>query len=261
VSMIDDMGREVREQIGEFFYFSGFVKNVFQQIGYMFMSGKLIGMVLMRQILFTGYQAVKIITWLGLALGAIIIIQGMTLLQNFGQSELVYQILIIIITKELGPLLTAFIIIARSGTAMSTELGNMVVNSEVEALRSIGIDPINYLVVPRMLGVIISLCCLSVYFNMAGLLGGYLVSSVIYPLSFLDFFNNLLMRMKITDLIFNQIKSVVFGAIISIVCCYQGLRVEFASTEVPVRTIKAVVSSLSWMMIFNIIITVISYMV
>ncbi len=259
--MLETIGKNVRNNIAEFFYFGAFFKATMQQIIYMILSGKMIFIVLMRQILFTGYQALKIISWLGLALGAIIIIQGMTLLQNFGQSELVYQILIIIVTKELGPLLTAFIIIARSGTAISTELGNMVVNSEVEALISIGINPIGYLVVPRVLGVVISLACLSVYFNFAGLLGGYLVSSLIYPLSFVEFFSNLLNKMRVVDLLFGLLKSIVFGTTIAIICSYQGLQVKFASTEVPVRTITAVVSSLTWMMIFNILITIISYMI
>lgn len=252
--------KKIKELIKEFLYFSGFFKVIIIEL-FNFITNKrrVHYNVLLRQILFTGYHALSIITLIGLAIGATIIIQGMKLLENFEQTDLVYNILIIIIVKELGPLLTAFIIIARSGTSISTELGNMVVNHEVEALVSIGIYPIRYLVIPRILGVVISLFCLTIYFNIAGLIGGYLVSAFVQPMSFIDFFTNLLNNLFIKDIFISQIKSLVFGFIIAVISCYHGLKVKYASTEVPIRTIKAVVSSLAWIFIFGALITIISY--
>jgi phospholipid/cholesterol/gamma-HCH transport system permease protein len=258
--LADYFGKKLRNYIQDLLYFSGFLKITLVEIFNFFsLRRKVSFLVLFRQILFTGFEALNLINLIGLAIGATIILEGMGLLDNFGQSDLVYKILIIIITTELGPLLTAFIIIARSGTSISTELGNMVVNHEVEALTAIGIHPISYLVVPRILGVVISLFCLSIYFNIAGLLGGYLVSNFVQPLSFSDFFSNLLQRLTFRDILVGQIKSLVFGFIIAIISCYHGLSVKYATTEVPWRTIKAVVSSLTWIFIFSIIITVISY--
>lgn len=243
----------------EFLYFAAFVKETIIELFLIGYRKQVVTIVLLRQILFTGFEALKLITWVGLAIGAAIIIQGMSLLDTFGQSGLVYNILIIVVTKELGPILTAFIIIARSGTAISTELGNMVVSNEIEALVSFGINPISYLVVPRVLGVLLSFFALSIYFNISGLIGGYIVSSFFYPIPFNEFFSNLLSRMTIMDIVFSQIKAVVFGMVIAIICCYHGLKVQFASTEVPWRTIQAVVASLSWIIVFNILLTVISY--
>jgi len=164
-----------------------------------------------------------------------------------------------VITKELGPIITAIILIARSGTAISTELGNMVVNHEVEALYSFGVNPISYLIIPRILGVMISFFALSIYMNLAGLLGGYLVANIFSPFSFIEFGTKLMQKLTVKDAVVSQIKSLVFGFIIAIISCYQGLSVNYASTEVPQKTIKAVVSSLSWIIIFDILIALIYY--
>ncbi|OHD14074.1 MAG: hypothetical protein A2086_12115 [Spirochaetes bacterium GWD1_27_9] len=252
-------GKAIRTAFTEFVYFAAFIKVTIVEI-FLFSTRKQVtSTVLYRQILFTGYEALKLISLIGLALSGIIIIQGMQLLENFGQSDLVYDILIITITKELGPLLTAVIIIARSGTAISTELGNMVVNHEVEALTSIGINPIAYLVVPRVLGVVVSLFCLSIYLNASGIFGGYIISTINQPLSLWEFLKNLSVKLTIKDLIMSQTKSFVFGFIIALISCYQGLKVNFASTEVPQYTIKAVVSSLTWIIVFDIIIDIFYY--
>lgn len=257
--ILDATGKKVKNNITDFLNFSAFMKLTLFEIFLYFKDKRVDNRVLLRQILFTGYEALSIITLIGLAIGGTIIIQGMSLLTNFGQTDWVYKIIIIVITKELGPLLTAFIIIARSGTSISTELGNMVVSHEIQALQSIGVNPINYLVVPRVIGVIISLFCLSVYFNISGILGGFLVSNIVQSLSFMDFFSNLLQTLTLKDIVTSQVKSLVFGFIIAIISCYHGLNVQYASTEVPVRTIKAVVSGLKWIFISDIIITIISY--
>lgn len=259
MDIFSSYGSRIRERFQEFLYFAAFVKTTIKEIFYLGYRKQINLLVLFRQILFTGFEALKLIGLIGLSIGAIIIIQGRTLLENFGQSDLVYNILIIIITKELGPLLTAFIIVARSGTAISTELGNMVVNHEVEVLIVTGLNPISYLVVPRVIGVIVSLFCLSIYLNLTGLLGGYFVSSLFTPISFGEFIRNLSVKLRVIDIVVSQIKSLVFGFTIAIISCYSGLKVNFASTEVPQQTIKAVVTSLTWIIIFDIIIAIFYY--
>lgn len=152
------------------------------------------------QILFTGVEALAITAVLAVGLGAVIIIQGMQLLPQFGQGQLLYRSLIIVITRELGPLLTAFIIISRSATAITTELGTMVTHHEVEAYLATGIDPIAHRVVPRVLGVTISLLFLNVYFNVFGLLGSYLVTRLIRPIQFREYFFSLIRELTLIDL-------------------------------------------------------------
>jgi len=249
----------IKLKIDDFLYFCGFLKLTLKELFSFWLKKDVTLKVLIRQILFTGYEALAIITLIGLAIGAIIIIYGFSLLSNFGQTDLVYTILIIIVTKELGPIITAFILIARSGTAISTELGNMVVNHEVEALNSIGVNPISYLVVPRILGVIISFFGLLIYLNIAGILGGYIFATIITPIPFIDFISNFFQKLKFLDIIVSILKSIIFGFIISLIPCYYGLKVEYATTEVPQKTIKAVVSSLTWVIILDIGLAIITY--
>lgn len=196
--------------------------------------------VLTFQILFTAIEALPVIAVLSLGLGAIIIIQGVALLPQFGQGQLVYAILITVITRELGPILTAFIIAARSGTAIATELGNMVVSHEIEAYIANGINPISYLVVPRFLGVTISLVLLNIYFNIFGLLGSFFVTALLATIDFRDYITSLLNALTVADVAVSLLKSAVSGAIISTVATFYGFKVEQASTEVPVMAIRSV---------------------
>jgi phospholipid/cholesterol/gamma-HCH transport system permease protein len=218
------------------------------------------GSVLLAQILFTGVNALSIIALVSVTLGAIIIIQGMSILPQFGQGGLIYTILVLVITREMGPLLTAFIIIARSATAIATELGNMVVSHEIEAYVSVGVDPVAYLVVPRFLGVTVSLVILTIYFNLSGLIASFLISQLIRPIQFAEYFRNLLGALQPVDVISSLTKSVVFGAIIASVATFQGFRVKTSATEIPVVVIRAVGQGFVLCFLANALITVISYL-
>jgi len=246
------------KEIGALFPFAAeFINQSFR----FFKTRQVAAIVLYRQILFTGYEALSLTTLFAIAIGGIIILEGNLILGNFGQSKLVYVILVSVIVREISNLLVAFLIIARSGTAIASELGNMVINHEVEALKSFGISPIYYLVVPRVVGVVVSLVVLNIYFNIAGLLGGWFVSSLFTPIPFSQFMNGLLSEMGVLDLLSSMFKSVVFGFIIGFVSCHQGLQVAYSVTEIPQRTIKAVVHSLTLVIIFNILITTLFYLV
>lgn len=216
-------------------------------------------LVLIRQIFFTGFQALWIVTLIAFVIGGTILLQGNSILPTFSQSKLFYIILVSIVIKELGALLTAIIIVARSGTAISTELGNMVVNREVDALLSFGISPILYLVIPRIIGMIISMSFLTVYFISAALIGVWIISFFFTPVNLIVFLQNVALEITFLDMVSVFLKTVIFGSIISIISCFQGFSVSLATTEVPQRTIRAVVSSLSWIIIFNIIITILFY--
>lgn len=213
------------------------------------------------QILFTGVEALSISTVLALGIGAIVNIIGASLLPQFGQGQLMYVILIAIITRELGPLLTAFIITARSGTAIATELAGMVVSHEIEAYISVGIDPLSYLAAPRFLGVTISSFFINIYFNIFGLLGSYSVLSILTPVPFSEYYTGLINALRITDIGVGLLKSLVFGAVISLVSIYQGFSVLRASTEIPQAGIRAVGQALVSLVIADAIITVLSYLI
>ena len=164
-----------------------------------------------------------------------------------------------VITRELGPILTAFILIARSGTAIATELGNMVVSHEIEAYISVGINPISYLVVPRVLGVTISMIALTIYFNLFGLFGSFLVSQLVKPVPFLEYFRALLRTLQLRDILSTVVKSFVFGVIVSVVATFQGFKVSASVTEIPRAAIKAVGQGFVLCFLADALITLIYY--
>lgn len=259
---LDRIGNRVILQARGFLYAAGYFFEVIKETA-LFLRRRQVGYgykVLVMQILFTGVEALGVIAVISLALGAVIIIQGLTLLPQFGQGQLIYSILITVITRELGPILTAFIIIARSGTAMATELGNSIISHEIEAYISFGINPISYLIVPRFLGVTISLILLNLYFNLFGLLGSFILTQFIKPMPVLEYVSNLLATMKAEDVISSLVKSFFFGTIISCVSTYFGFRVEKSQTEIPQMAIKAVGRSFMLCIVADALITLVYYL-
>src|SRR5271157_3078405 len=257
--MVAALGRWANGKARDSAYALGFCFQVLKETA-LFMRRRQVALrVLVLQILFTGVEAMNVVSLIALSFGAVIIVEGGTILPRFGQTSLLYSILIIVITRELGPILTAFIITARSGTAIATELGNMVVSHEVEAYVSVGISPISYLVVPRVLGVTISMIALTIYFNFFGLFGSFLVSQLIHPVPFLEYFSALLRTMQPRDILSTLLKSFVFGIIISVVATYHGFKVSASVTEIPRSAIKAVGQGFVLCFIADAVITLIYY--
>ncbi|GAB1482575.1 ABC transporter permease [Treponema sp.] len=259
VRFVVALGHSVINRFRTALYALGFIGRVLKETVLFFRRRQVAFKVLVMQILFTGVEALGISAVLAVGIGAIVNIIGSSLLPQFGQGQLMYPILIAIITRELGPLLTAFIITARSGTAIATELGGMVVSHEIEAYVSVGIDPISYLAVPRFLGVTISCFLLNIYFNVFGLLGSYAVLRFITPLPFSEYYQGLVEAMRSVDVITGLVKSIVFGAVISLVSTYQGFSVARASTEIPQAGIRAVGQAMVSLVIADAIITALSY--
>ena len=257
--MLARVGRWAIERARGTGYALGFLAQVMRET-FLFPRRRQVAFkVLVLQILFTGVEAIGIVSLSALAIGAVIIVEGNTLLPRFGQSGLLYQILIVVITRELGPVLTAFIIIARSGTAIATELGNMVVSHEIEAYVSVGINPISYLAVPRVLGVTIAMMALTIYFNFFGLFGSFIVAQLIHPVPFVEYFSALLHTLQLRDIVSTLLKSFVFGVIISVVATYQGFKVGASVTEIPRAAIKAVGQGFVLCFLADAIITLVYY--
>lgn len=240
-------------------YTLGFFTKVLRSTGHFIFRGQASYKILTMQILFTFVEALSISALLALGIGAAVNIIGIPLLASFSQEQLIYPLLIIMITRELGPLLTAFIVIARSGTAIATEVAGMVISHEVEAYISIGVDPIEHLGVPRFLGVTISMFLLNIYFSIFGLAVSFAVANVFNPMPAAVYFSNLLQVLSLHDILISIVKSLSFGAIISIVALLKGFGVERASTEVPVAGLKAVSSSFAWCIIVDILLSALYY--
>ncbi|MCL2373668.1 MAG: ABC transporter permease [Treponema sp.] len=241
-------------------YNLGFFTRVLKGVGSFARRGQAAYKILIMQILFTFVEALAISAFLAIGIGAAVTIIGMNFLAGLSQEQLIYPLLIMIITRELGPLLTAFIIIARSATAIATEMAGMVVSHEVEAYISVGVDPIEYLAVPRFLGVTISLFMLNIFFSIFGLAGSYVVAQFFTPLPASVYFSNLLENLTLSTLLISIIKSIAFGMIISIVAITRGLDVERASTEIPVAGLKSVGAAFGWCIVVKVALSALYYM-
>jgi len=258
--MLSKIGRAVIDGIDEFLYAMGFFARVLKESLLLLRKGQVGRRVLINQILFTGIDALGIVALMSLAIGAAINLIGSSLLAEFGQGKLMYTMLIIVITRELGPLLTTFVVIARSGTAIATELGGMAVNHEIEAYVAVGVDPISYLAAPRFLGVVVSMAVLDVYFNIFGLIGSFVVVQLIHPIAINEYFRSLFAVLTPTDLLSGLGKSLVFGVILSVASLYRGFAVERSVTEVPVAGIKAVGSSFMLCILADVVMTAAQYL-
>ena len=245
------------------FYNLGFFARTLKGVGFFIRYSRASFRILIMQILFTFVYAMGISTLLAMAIGAAVNIIGMPMLAMVSQDQFIYTLLIIIITRELGPLLTAFIVIARSATAIATEIAGMVISHEVEAYISVGVDPIEHLAVPRFLGVTVSLVLLNIYFSIFGLAGSYMVAQLFSstPVPMEHYFTSLMNQLSMRDILLSIIKSISFGIIISIGAVIQGFSVERASTEVPIAGLRAVSGAFGLCIVVNVLLSVLFYVV
>ncbi|MFH0736113.1 MAG: ABC transporter permease [bacterium] len=250
---------KLKHKITDISYLTNYALETILNIILFYKQKQVTIIVLLRQVLFTGLEALWLISLNAFLIGSIIIIQGNLIFPNFGSSTLLYKILITVVTRELGTLLPALIIISRSGTAISTEIGNMVLKEEVDALLSFGISPFSYLIVPRVVGVVVSMITLSIYFNIFAILGSGIVAQLFYDIGFSNFISRIITELEFQDLFIIFIKSAFFGFSIAIISTYHGFKVSSASTEIPQRTTKAVVHSISTIIIIDVLLTILFY--
>lgn len=218
--------------------------------------------VLARQILFTGYEATGFVSLIALLFGVLAVVQAQIWLAKFGQTDLIGPVLVTVVIRELGPLLTNFVVIARSGTAISTELANMKVNGEVRALDAMGLDPFVYLVMPRVLGVAASTFCLTIVFAAVSLMGGYVCLWLLEwgDLGMGRFFSNVLGAVRQADVMTLLAKSILPGMLTGICCCEEGLGVGHAVTEVPIAAARGVLRSIASLFLLAVVIDIAAYL-
>lgn len=214
---------------------------------------------IVTQIYFTAIQSITLVSFIAVITGSLAVLPISTGLSLFGQADLVGKVLISVILREIAPLFTAFIIIARSGTAITSELGNMQVNKEIDSLKSLGVDYSSVIIFPRILGGIVSLLCLNYIFNLMSLGGGYLVSSFIQPFSFSSYINSLANYLTPLDILVTFFKCIGSSFLIFSLSISWGLSVKKSSHEVPQVTSRAVVWCIASVMLWNLLMSLISY--
>lgn len=208
--------------------------------------------VFVQQVYFTGVEAVPIVVGLAILLGGVTIVQAATQLPRIGNSDFLGDVMVLVILRELAPLFTGFLVAGRTGSALATYLGNMKVNYEIDALESMGIDPVRYLVLPAMLGCTTAMICLSLLFTATAILGGYVAALGLawtFPgalglnMSFTVFLSRTIDALAFLDLFVLVLKPFAFGSAIALLACHSGLSLGISTHEVPQGTRRAVVQA------------------
>lgn len=209
---------------------------------------------MMRQIFYTSFQALPMISIVALFVGATLTAQS-ELLGGPLQRETAGRVITAIVLRELAPLVTAIIVAGRSGTAIATELGIMRVNSEMLALASLGIDPPRFVVWPRIVATTLSVPLLTVYFSTMAIFGGLLALFFIDANSMLEWRSGAVLGLTPLDLPLIFVKTVGLGALVGWVSSFYGLDVGASPTEVPRKASQAVVMTLIACIVYNALIT------
>ena len=218
--------------------------------------------VLARQILFTGFEAVSFVSVIALMVGISVVVQTQVWLTAVGQSALLGPVLVMVVVREVGPLLANFVVIGRSGTAIATELANMNVNGEVRVLDALGLDPFTYLVVPRVIGVAVSIFCLTIVFIVVSFFSGFMFGVLMGSAGGdpVMFTNSVLKSVSPAD-VFNLLaKTLVPGLLTGAICCVEGLSVSTAITEVPQAATRAVVRSITSLFVTSALVSLLTYL-
>jgi phospholipid/cholesterol/gamma-HCH transport system permease protein len=204
-----------------------------------------------------GVLALPIVSLVSFLVGMILGFVGAVQLENFGAGIYIADLVGIAMTREMGAIMTGIIMAGRTGAAYAAEIGSMTVNEEVDALTTAGFSAMEFLVVPRMLALILMMPLLVVYADLMGILGGAVVAVSILDLTFLEYSNQLLNAVSLADFFAGIFMAIIFGIIVALVGCMQGIRCGRSSQAVGVATTSAVVSSIVMIVVACAVMTVI----
>jgi phospholipid/cholesterol/gamma-HCH transport system permease protein len=211
------------------------------------------------QMVFAGVESLIIVFFVAFFTGIIIAMQTAYQLARFGGTIYVASLVAVSICRELGPVFTALVVAGRVGSAITAELGTMKVSEQIEALETIALNPVRFLVVPRFLALALMLPCLTIIADLAGMIGGFVVGVFnlqLNPALYIDV-NFKFLQSK--DVMTGLLKSLVFGIIIAIIGCYKGLNTKGGAEGVGKSTTQSVVLSFILIILFDCILTGIFY--
>ncbi len=207
-----------------------------------------------------GVGALPIVSLITFFVGVIIALQGAYELQRLGAMQVVASLVAISITRELGPLVTAIVVIGRSGSAFAAEIGTMRVTEELDALKTMALDPVAFLVVPKFLAMALMLPCLAIWADLMGVLGGSLFGVVGGGFTFGGYMIATRDALLARDITSGFIKSLVFGMVITAVGCQEGFSTGAGAEEVGRSTTSAVVISILLVILIDLVFTALFYL-
>ena len=209
------------------------------------LSKRIIQPSIRREMARASTKLMPMLLFLALALGFLIIAQTVAVAASVGATHFIGTVMVVVVVREIGPLLAAFIVLVRVGTANVIELGTIRAMGEIEVLESLGIDPVHYLIVPRVIGMAAGAFSLTVYFILAALASGYLFAYLQdVPLMLGDYFRQITEAFYWPDFALLALKTISFGFFTAIVTCYYGLAQPLRLEEVSGVAVRAVSQSI-----------------
>ena len=208
-----------------------------------------------------GVRALPILSLITFFIGLILALQSAYELRKFGAISFVANAVAISMSRELGPLITAIVVIGRSGSAFAAEIGTMKVSEEIDALETMAINPIHFLVTPKFLAMIIMVPCLTIWANAMGILGGSVFGVAQADFTFGRYVQASVEALFLRDIITGLIKSFMFGVVITAVGCHEGLSTGGGAEQVGRSTTRAVVMSIFLVVVVDLIFTTLFFFV
>jgi len=206
----------------------------------------------------SGPASLGIVTLISVLIGMILAFVGAIQLDKFGASIYVANLVGLSMAREMAAMMTAIIIAGRTGAAFAAQLGSMQVNEEVDALNTMGISPMEYLVIPRLVALVIMMPLLTIYANLMGILGGGLVSVSMLDLSWSVYFQQISESVPLIHFGIGLFKSLLFGILVALSGCYMGINSGRSATAVGKATTSAVVMGIVLIIVFDSLVTIIT---
>ncbi|MFC1745190.1 MlaE family ABC transporter permease [Candidatus Riflebacteria bacterium] len=203
-----------------------------------------------------GFHSLPIIFASSLFTGMVGVVQVGYQFEKFGAKPLIGGIIALTLAREVGPAMTAIILAGRIGSAYAAELGSMTVTEQIDALRSIATDPVEYLVLPRLIATCSMIIFLTLIFNFLGLMGGVIVANQLINLSPGSYFDSVIHHLQIFDIVGGLFKAFIFGAMVSIISCQEGFSTGGGAIGVGKATTRAVVQSILFILFSNLFLTI-----
>ena len=210
---------------------------------------------MLKQFINIGFYSLPVVSLTTIFAGMVIALQSYSGFSRFGAESMVAQVVLISVTRELAPVLSALMVAGRIGAAMAAELGTMRVTEQIDALTTLSTNPFKYLIAPRIIAGVIAVPLLVLVGDVIGIFGGYIVG--VYKLGFnpANYINATVQELSYLDIVPGIVKGIVFGFIITLMGCYNGYKSKGGAQGVGEATTNAVVSASIIILIFNYIIT------
>ncbi|UCF33990.1 MAG: ABC transporter permease [Phycisphaerales bacterium] len=205
-----------------------------------------------------GAQALPIVSLISFLVGLILAFVGAVQLMQFGAQIYVADLVGIAMVREMGAMMAAIIMAGRTGAAFAAQLGTMTVNEEIDALKTLGISPMEFLVLPRMLALILMMPLLCLYADLVGMLGGLLVGVGMLDITFVEYFNQTVGAVDLNDIALGVVKSAVFGVLVALSGCLRGMQSGRSASAVGVAATSAVVTAIVFIIVTDAIFAVVT---